>query len=286
LREHSTPDTAVASRTGTTYAYGTPVPIECQAVGETVYGSYVWDRIADDRYVADAFTTTTGGLSFTTGIPRCDRIRPVPTLAGVPLATKHAQRTFMWSATDDASGIASFDVRYRRAPYNGGFGRWTYVNDTTARQLSVPMSAGYDYCLQVRATDRSFNTSGWTAPACIARALDDRSLAAATGGWTRGGHKGYYFRTFTGATSRGRTLTRSGAQLDRVGIVVTRCPTCGKVDVYVGKKFLGTVPLHAASLQRSKIVLLPPFSLRTRLVRLVTHGPSLVRIDGLVVSRT
>jgi hypothetical protein len=69
LKERQTPSTASAV-TGT-HIYGDALAITCQTTGEPLYGSSVWDKLSDGGYVFDLYTTTTGGLSFTTGIPRC-----------------------------------------------------------------------------------------------------------------------------------------------------------------------------------------------------------------------
>jgi hypothetical protein len=69
LQERSGPHKNSPS-TGT-YNYGDPLPVECQTTGSTVYGSPVWDKLQDGNYVSDLYTTTPGGLSFTSGLPRC-----------------------------------------------------------------------------------------------------------------------------------------------------------------------------------------------------------------------
>jgi hypothetical protein len=53
------------------YPTGTPLSIVCQTRGDNVFGSRVWDQLSDGTYVSDLYTTTTGRLSFTEGIPRC-----------------------------------------------------------------------------------------------------------------------------------------------------------------------------------------------------------------------
>jgi hypothetical protein len=55
----------------TLYPSGSVLSIVCQARGDNVFGSRVWDQLADGTYVSDLYTTTTGRLSFTKGIPRC-----------------------------------------------------------------------------------------------------------------------------------------------------------------------------------------------------------------------
>jgi len=52
------------------------VPIECQTIGEEVYGSAVWDRV-NGLYVPDRYLKTyTSG--FLEGVPRCDAPPPPP----------------------------------------------------------------------------------------------------------------------------------------------------------------------------------------------------------------
>jgi len=69
LKERASPDTSAAVTA--TYAYGDALDITCQTTGEKIYGDNVWDQLSDGGYVFDLYTTTTGGLGFTNGIPRC-----------------------------------------------------------------------------------------------------------------------------------------------------------------------------------------------------------------------
>jgi uncharacterized protein YraI len=53
-------------------APGARFDIACQTTGSAVYGSAIWDRLPDDRYVADYFADTPVYADFSPGIPRCD----------------------------------------------------------------------------------------------------------------------------------------------------------------------------------------------------------------------
>lgn len=294
VKERTSPTTKRDNRTGVTYAYGTALPIACQAAGQKINGSYVWDRLTNGDYVADINTTTTGGLSFTRGIPHCDTAAPTATLNPTKVATTAAGYTFSWSAVDAApsgqrtSGISSYDVRYRRAPYDGGFGRWKHVNDLTSTQTRLLLDPGYDYCVEVRATDRSFNTGRWSAQECVARAVDDRALSLATHGWTRDTAKRYYFRTVTQTTHKGRVLTLHGTRLRQVGVVASRCRGCGNIAVYVGSirpgHLVGTVTLAGPRRDR-RLTLLPAFGYTRKPVHLVTTKRAKTLVDGVAVIR-
>jgi hypothetical protein len=70
-----------------------------------------------------------------------------------------------YSGADAGTGIANFDVRYRRAPYNAGFGAVAFPaswQHATARSVSVPAVKGSTFCLSVRSRDKAGNVSGWS----------------------------------------------------------------------------------------------------------------------------
>lgn len=69
LKERASPTTSAAV-TGN-YAYGDALAITCQTTGDRIFGDNVWDQLSDGGYVFDLYTTTTGGIGFTAGMPRC-----------------------------------------------------------------------------------------------------------------------------------------------------------------------------------------------------------------------
>jgi len=218
-----------------------------------------------------------------------DTTAPAVSLKSLPLAVTAATAKLAWTGTDAGSGLASYDVRYRRAAYNGTFGSWTAPSSwqaTTASSAVLALTKGYDYCVQVRARDKAGNVSGWSATRCVTRALDDRALAKSSG-WTRKTGKGYYLNTFTVTTRAKAALTRTGARVDRVGIIATKCKGCGTVGVYVGKKLIGKINLAAKTTRKQQLILLPRFAYRTGMISIkVLTGGKTVQIDGLIACRT
>ena len=237
--------------------------------------------------VTDGVTTTTSNIR--SGVHVVDTVPPRMNMRAMPRATTMSGSRFGWAATEAGSGVKSYDVRYRRAPYNGGFGAWvapTRWQATAATSKWLPMTPGYDYCVEVRARDNAGNLGGWSGPRCQAKALDDRALSV-SGGWARRTGQGFYQRTYTATTANGRTLSRSGARLARVGVVATTCAKCGTVGVYVGGRWMGRLSLYSPAAHRQVILLLPRFSYRTGTVTLKTVSTGkTVQIDGLVISRT
>jgi len=207
----------------------------------------------------------------------------------LPAVTLRPTVTIRWSASDgtgpngEARGISSSQVRYRIANYSGGFGRWHYRNVGGVFSNVLSLGAGHSYCVQVRSFDLSGNSSFWSGQSCVAKPLDDRSMSRGLA-WTLVSRSHFYLHTATSTTSKSRSVFRTNASLDRVGVIATVCSRCGSVRVYIGRHYVGTVHLHSASTVYRRYLALPPFSQRSGTVRLVTNG-RLVQIDGVLITR-
>lgn len=216
-----------------------------------------------------------------------DGTPPAVTVTALPLVILGPSVTASWAASDPGSGVGSYDVRFARAGYGTGLGSWAYPTewqDTVGTSLPLSLSAGVTMCLSVRAHDRVGNVSAWSPVRCVTRPLDDRSLVSGTG-WARGHGSAFYLSTVTSTTALSAVLVRTGARLDRVGVVATRCRTCGLVGVYVGRTLVGKLNLYMSSTRYRQVLLLPRFSYRSGSVvvrSLSTH--KLVQVDGLVVT--
>jgi len=231
------------------------------------------------------------GIGWASSAP--DNIAPHASLTAPTAVTMLSSSVKVtWTGSDTGgSGIAKYQVRYARAAYNGGFAAWAYPSSwqalTGTSLTHTGLAQGYDYCWSVRAIDRAGNASAWSANKCTAVALDDRSLAATTSGWTRATSSVWWNSTATTTKTLNATLTRTGAQLGRVGVVATRCAGCGIVGIYVNGVLIGKINLYAASTAYRQTLLLPKFSYRTGtvVVKVLTSGKT-IQMDGLAVSRT
>jgi hypothetical protein len=294
----STPSNADKSNLAGTVHDGDTLSIRCQTVGSTVNGDYVWDKIDNPDtsalapkfvYIHDLYTNTTGGNGVSRFIQHCERTAPTVTVTPLPLTTLSSSVTVSYSATD-ASGISSYDVRWRSATDRSGFGAWHYPSawqkTRSKSQTLTGMAPGGTYCVSVRAYDRLTNRSRWSPDTCIARPLDDRAMSAGSL-WHRMSGSGFYLSTYTSTKTFRAALTRGSERMYRVGIVATRCASCGKVRILIGGQSVGVIDLTASSPQRRRTLLLPAFtSLHTGTVsvRVITSGKT-VQIDGLVVSQ-
>jgi hypothetical protein len=197
-----------------------------------------------------------------------------------------------WSASDSGSGVARVAVRWRSATWQAGFGAWSYpgpwqsLKPSTISVIATGLVQGRDYCYSARAQDHAGNWSAWTGPLCVARPLDDRAVAADTH-WTKVSSKVYWNSTATVTKAHLAHMWRTGAAVDRIAIVATRCPTCGVVGVYVGTALVATINLSAPATHYRSILTTPAFSYRTGTITLkvLTSGKS-VQLDGLGIART
>ena len=217
-----------------------------------------------------------------------DNGAPTVSAGALPVFSLASTVGLRYSGTDVTSGVASYDVRARMAPYNGGFGALVYPSSwqhTTSAAASLTTAPGTTYCLSVRSRDRAGNLSGWSAERCTAVALDDRSMAASSG-WARGTGSAYYRGTTTSAARLGVVLTRTGIQARRLTLIATRCVGCGTVGVYWNGVLIKRVSLAASATSYRQSLLLVDFGVaRGGNLVLRTLNAGRTYVDGLGASR-
>lgn len=214
-----------------------------------------------------------------------DTTPPTVTLSKPAAVTLSRSIPVAWSATDpNGSGVASYDVRYRKAAWNGLFGAYaTLRSSTTTRSLTFTGAYGYDYCFQVRARDVAGNLSGWTTR-CSAIPLDDRSLVASSR-WRLLTGSAYFHSTIAQSATIGSTLTRTGVRKGRVALVATRAPGYGTVSVLYNGRLVKKVSLAWPTTQRKHVFTLPNFTATTGKIVIKVITAKRVQIDGLVAAR-
>lgn len=215
-----------------------------------------------------------------------DTTRPTASLAAPPACTLAPSLRITYSGADSGSGVASYDLRLRRIDQVGRTGAWTAPTSWTRRTAlaaTLALAPGYGYCVSLKSRDRAGNVSAWSASRCTARAADDRRLTASAG-WTRGSATVHYLGTITSSSRAGARLDRAGVRASRVALVVTTCPACGKVAVYLGGALLGKLSLRSATTRHRVLLVLPQTTTKTGTlsVRTLTAG-SPVRVDGSAV---
>lgn len=192
-----------------------------------------------------------------------------------------------WSATDDKSGVASYDVAYREA-YDSALGELiAWLTDTSVTSATFVGKPGFSYCFSARATDGAGNSSDYTEERCTAVPLDDVQLRKSAD-WTRSTGSGYYLKTFTAGKERGAALSLASVTSDRLALVATRCPGCGTVKVFLGQTQLKKVSLNATRVMKKQLIPIKTFgSTATGKVKIVISSDGKpVKIEGLGIAVT
>ena len=83
----------VASPAVGSLPFHTSILVECQTVGSTVYGSRIWDRLVNGRYVADYYVSTPDFGFFSPGLPRCTST-PTAAAGANPTAPQIGETTY------------------------------------------------------------------------------------------------------------------------------------------------------------------------------------------------
>jgi hypothetical protein len=180
-----------------------------------------------------------------------------------------------------------YDVRYRSAPYGADFGGFVVWQSRTSGTSAVfSGSPGRAYCFSARATDADLNTSAYGAERCTAVPMNNTALKH-KGAWAKKKGKGHFLGTFSLSSAKGASLGMLKVRAKRLAIVVTKCPGCGKIEVFFRDKLLRTIRLGAGSIKKKQIVGLATFdSVRTGKLRaVVTSSGRPVKIEGVGVSQ-
>ncbi|MEP6761024.1 MAG: choice-of-anchor D domain-containing protein [Sporichthyaceae bacterium] len=219
-----------------------------------------------------------------------DTTAPTAAISALAIVALTSPLAISVTATDTGgAGVGSYDIRYRRAAWNAGFGAYTYPTGWAARNTAVSLSltGGYEYCFSTRARDRAGNVSGWSPERCTSRPLDDVSLTRSSG-WTRLSGNQFYRSTVTRSTVHGAALSRTGAQARQLFLLATTCSTCGSVDIYLGSRRLQTVSLVTSSTRYSAVITGPRLTgVVTGTLRIVIRSTGhRVDIDGVAFRRT
>jgi hypothetical protein len=211
---------------------------------------------------------------------------PNAAMTALPSTSAVTSLLVQWSSPDNANP-ATYDVRYRKAPWNGKLGAYTgAVTGTSNVAATLPVSAGSTYCYSVLAHDLGTSTSAWSAETCTAVPLDDRSLSRSSG-WTLLTSSSAYRGTYVRTSTLNAKLTRTGVVAKTLTLVATTCSTCGTVKVYWGSTLLKTISLASSTTVYRKVFTITTFSAvktGTVVIKVSTSGKA-VMIDGLGVKR-
>jgi hypothetical protein len=220
-------------------------------------------------------------VTYTVDAPR-DTTKPSASVTA-PLARFQRQHpiTVAWAGKDAGSGVASFDVRVRRAALGSGhFGAYHSVRQAThAHSVRVAGVPGATSCFSVRARDKAGNVSPYSAERCTATPLDDHQLRRSSH-WVPIGQAGYYGGSVLRSDTPGSTLGTPAVSGEQLALLVTTRRDGGTIEVrWQGRS--ATIGLRSGTTQRRHLVKLPRFSGVGHLRVRVAGGGGVVEVDGL-----
>ena len=160
-----------------------------------------------------------------------------------------------WAGHDNVGGVgvAHYDIQAMSAAWNGSFGPWSnWKMNTTATETTFPGAYGRSYCFRVRAVDRAANTSGWSQR-CTSVPLKSSSLAYSSG-WSTSTSSAYFGGSAHVTKNRGAHVTRTSVKARHIWLVVTRCSTCGAVQVRWNNVVKATINLASATTKHRQVV--------------------------------
>ncbi len=206
--------------------------------------------------------------------------------------TTASTATLSWTAPVASSAVASYAIRYERAAATGAFAPWVTPKAWTTykpTKVRIAIARGYDYCFQVRATNRAGQVGPWSPTRCTASALDDSAATSTSAGWRRSSSALLYAGTGMRTTTHGAWWKMTGVALDRIGVVATTCATCGSVSVWVNRVRVGVIDLSGPAVAYQQLVTFPRFAYTsgaTVTIVVTSAAGRTVQLDGIAVSRT
>ena len=189
--------------------------------------------------------------------------------------------TVNWSGSDNLSGIKDFDVRYRTAPAGGSFGGYTqWFTDTTLTSALFTPTPGSTICFSVRARDKAcWEQPTYSPEQCTTAPYDDPSLTR-TGYWTTVSGSGYFGPGVSRSTSSGNKLTLAGLRGSVIGVLATKQPGGGTIELRWNGSTKLTTSLSAGSVQKKQLLTFTLSSVQNGTLDIVQTGSGTVEVDA------
>lgn len=234
------------------------------------------------------YTVTDGGLTDTglvtvTVMP--DDTAPVMTDLATALGAGRVNETapvlINWAGTDDATGIASYQVQARV-----GSGAWSTVYAGTATAATRSFAFRKTLEFRVRATDVAGNTGDWRSLTSKVKDFQEGSRAVTLNKrgwapWTTSKHSGTA-AMFTTTKGKAAKLTFTGRG---VAYVAPRTSNGGKVKVYLDGVYQGRYDLSASRTKYGRSIFRMEMVSGTHTIKIVSSSSKRVSMDAFIVLR-
>jgi hypothetical protein len=213
---------------------------------------------------------------------KIDRTAPTSSIDPLPMFQPDpGPFNVSWTGFDATSGIKDFDVRYRVALAGGSFGPYTqWYTQTTATSAAYNPVAGSTICFSVRARDRAcWQQPTYSPEVCTTAPYDDPALTR-TGIWSTVSGPGYFGPGVSRSTSYNSKLTLSNLRASVVGVLATKQPGGGTIELRWNGSLKATINLNAASVQKKQLLTFTLPSVQTGTLDIVQTSYGTVDIDA------
>ena len=164
-----------------------------------------------------------------------------------------------WHGTD-ASGVAHYDTRRMSVPWNAASSPWSnWLSATHAAAATYGSTTGRTDCFDARATDNAGHTSQFTATRCTVVPLLSNQLAYSSG-WSKVSNASLFGGFAYQSKTHGNTMTRTGVVAKRISLVLTRCASCGTIEVRWNGAVVKTYNLSNRTTLHEQVVAVASFS--------------------------
>jgi hypothetical protein len=230
------------------------------AVTDNGSGAFTYDALTGfqgkDSFGYEAYDLNFDNVYNGTVTVWVDSIRPsVAMTAPTSALSLSPNIPLHWGGSDNSggSGITHYDVQRNTGVWNGQFLGWTnWMMNTTATSATFPGTYGRSYCFRTRAVDRAGNASPW-AMRCTSVPLKAGSLSYSSG-WTTSTSSAY----FGGAARLTKTgqarASLSGVVAKHLWLVVTKCASCGTVQVRWNGVVKANINLASSTTKHGQLV--------------------------------
>jgi hypothetical protein len=244
-------------------------------------------------------TVLFGGFDeYTSGTPDLGEtwLLKLATGASSPSVSTTASATASFTVSWLAPGVPTQYVvqyanRYKNASGVWATSAWKAWKTVSGATHSAAFTGvqGTTYLFHANAVYSGGASSGYSPAVLTVVPYDDRASAAVySTGWVRGTASGRFLGTYTYTTGASKTMTIKTDVLTYT-LIGDKCPTCGKMRVYVDGVLIATVDTYKSTTAARQVLFSRSFTAtkphQLKVVTLGTAGRPKIAIDAISVRR-
>ena len=202
---------------------------------------------------------------------------PALSLGALPEWTLAPSTQVRWTSTATSAELQRQSGRSHEVTRSG----WSVAADPAGSSTTVPVAPGATHCFRARSHGEGVSLGEFSAQRCTTTPVDDRSLGGSSK-WKAASSSRYFNGRASWTTKKGRALTTGVRHSLAIAVVVSTCPTCGKVNVLWQGRTVKRISLRGPARDK-QVIIVKRFSQPTDgtvKIQVTTSGKKVV-VDGL-----